>query len=121
MIEKIELKQVAIVGVICLTINFLFLGCGKSDTIDKLQSDTDRTMADIKTKSASTGVELGRIKTANRELKEALERAKAELDRSRAVGNSIEASLAELDRIINESRELARRNKSIINQVDTAN
>ena len=120
--EKTEYKILSYLAVFVALVCIFFKGFGTDGReLNRLQNDTDRTVADIKTTSASTGAELGRIKATNRELEEALERAKAELDRSRAVGDSIETSLAELERIINESRELARRNKSIINQVDAAN
>ena len=120
--EKTGYKILSYLAVFVALVCIFFKGFGTDGReLNRLQNDTDRTVADIKTTSASTGAELGRIKATNRELEEALERAKAELDRSRAVGDSIETSLAELERIINESRELARRNKSIINQVDAAN
>ena len=120
--EKTGYKILSYLAVFVALVCMFFKGFGTDGReLNRLQNDTDRTVADIKTTSASTGAELGRIKATNRELEEALERAKAELDRSRAVGDSIETSLAELERIINESRELARRNKSIINQVDAAN
>ena len=120
--EKTGYKILSYLAVFVALVCVFFKSFGTdSRELNRLQNDTNSTVADIKTTSASTGAELGRIKATNRELEEALERAKAELDRSRAVGNSIETSLAELERIINESRELARRNKSIINQVDAAN
>lgn len=120
--EKTGYKILSYLAVFVALVCIFFKSFGTDGReLNRLQNDTDRTVADIKTTSASTGAELGRIKATNRELEEALERAKAELDRSRAVGDSIETSLAELERIINESRELARRNKSIINQVDAAN
>ena len=117
--EKTGYKILSYLAVFVALVCIFFKGFGTDGReLNRLQNDTDRTVADIKTTSASTGAELGRIKATNRELEEALERAKAELDRSRAVGDSIETSLAELERIINESRELARTNANIINQVD---
>ena len=121
MIEKVELKQVAIVGVVCLAINFMFLGCGKSDTIDKLQSNTDRSLGTIKVEQSSVGVEIDRSKVATGNAIQAIERSQTEIDGSRKAVDDFEARIRELQTLVNECHRLATESKGIIDGVDQAN
>ena len=121
MIEKVNLKPLFAIGVACVAINVLFLGCSKSSTIDQLQSDTDRNLGRIKAEQSSVGVEIGRSQTASTNAIEALERSQLEVSGSREAVSNIEAGIAKLQVIIGECEELARKNKSIFERIDGAN
>lgn len=121
MIEKIELKQVLYIGVACLAINLLFFGCGKSSTINQLQTDTDRSLGTIKAEQSSIGVEIGRSQVAVGNAVEAINRSQIEIDGSRKAVDAFEARIRELQSLARECQRLATENKGIIDGVDQAN
>ena len=120
--ERTGYKILEYLGVCVVLLCVLFFGFGDDKTeLNRLQSNTDNTVGTIKTNTAIVGVEIGRTQESNRKLKEALDRARVEIERSRTSSSSIKASLDELERLIGEAEELARTNANIINQVDAAN
>ena len=121
MIEKIELKQVLYIGVACLAINVLFFGCGKSSTINQLQTDTDRTVGTIKAEQSSVGVEINRSQVATANAVEAINRSQTEIDGSRKAVDDFEARIRELQTLVNECHRLATESKGIIDGVDQTN
>ena len=117
--EKTGYKILEYLGVFVVLLCVLFFSFGNDNTeLNRLQSDTDNTVGAIKTNSALIGVEIGRTQESNRQLEEALERARVEVERSRASSSSIQASLNELERLIGEAEDLVRANASIIEQID---
>jgi galactokinase len=121
MIEKIELKQVLYIGVACLAINVLFFGCGKSSTINQLQTDTDRTVGTIKAEQSSIGVEINRSQVATANAVEAINRSQIEIDGSRKAVDDFEARIRELQSLACECQSLATESKAIIDNIDGAN
>ena len=121
MIEKVNIKHLLAIGVACVAINVLFLGCSKSSTIDQLQSDTDRNLGRIKAESSIIGVEIDRSQTASANAIEAIKRTELEVSGSREAVSNIEAGIAKLQVIIGECEELARKNKAIFERIDGAN
>jgi peptidoglycan hydrolase CwlO-like protein len=121
MIEKVDIKQVLYIGVACLAINFLFGSCGKSEPINQLQTDTDRTMGTIKAEQSSVGVEINRSQVATANAIEAISRSQTKIDESREAVGNLNAGIAKLQAIIGECEELARKNKVIFDRVDGAN
>lgn len=117
--EKTGYKILEYLGVFVVLLCVLFFSFGDDSTeLNRLQNGTDNTVGTIKTNTAIVGVEIGRTQESNRKLEEALDRARVEIERSRTSSSSIKASLNELERLIGEAEELARRNANIINQVD---
>jgi hypothetical protein len=121
MIEKVNLKHLLCIGIACMAINFLFVGCGKSKPIDKLQADTDRSLGTIKAESSSVGVEIDRSQTASANAIEAIKRTELEVRGSREAVGNLNAGIAKLQAIIGECEELARKNKVIFDRIDRAN
>ena len=121
MIEKVNLKHLLAIGVACVAINIVFVGCSKSTTIDQLQSDTDRSLGRIKAEQSTVGVEIDRSQTASANAIEAIKRTELEVRGSREAVSNIEAGIAKLQVIIGECEELARKNKAIFERIDGAN
>ena len=121
MIEKVNLKQLLFVGIACMAINIVFVGCGKSATIDQLQSDTDRNLGRIKAEQSSVGVELDRSQTASNEVKESLDRINTNINDGRARINEIKESINAIEHILAECEGYARESKNIIERIDGAN
>ena len=121
MIAKIDIKQVLCICVVGLAINFLFIGCGKSSTIERLQSDTDRNLGAIKAEQSSVGVEIGRGQVATGNALQAIERSQAEIDGSRKAVDDFEARIRELQSLVSECQRLATESKGIIDNADRAN
>jgi hypothetical protein len=121
MIEKVNLRHLLYVGIACMAINFLFVGCGKSATISRLQADTNSTMGRIKAESSSVGVEIDRSQTASANAIEAIKRTELEVRGSREAVGNLNAGIAKLQAIIGECEELARKNSNIIERIDGAN
>lgn len=121
MIEKIELKQVLYIGVACLAINVLFFGCGKSSTINQLQTDTDRNLGRIKAESSMLGVGVERSQTASDNAQQAIAGVREKINGSRETFNDFRAGINELERQLGECQRLAEQNTNIIERVDGAN
>jgi peptidoglycan hydrolase CwlO-like protein len=121
MIAKVDIKQVLVVGVACLAINFLFGSCGKSSTINQLQSDTDRTMGAVKAEQSSVGTEIGRSQVATGNAIESISRSQTEIDRSRKAVDDFEARIRELQSLVAECQRLTTESKGIIDNIDRAN
>ena len=121
MLEKVNLNQVLAIGIVGLAINVLFVGCGKSSTINQLQNDTNATMGNLKAESSMLGVEVGRSQAASIEVKEAIDRIGGNINDGRARINSLQASINELERTLAECATVAGKNKSIIDEIDKSN
>ena len=120
MLEKVNLNQVLAIGIVGLAINNLFVGCGKSSTIDKLQSNTNSTMGTIKAEQSSVGVKIGRSQASTGNALEAISRSQTEIDGSRKAVDGIEAGVREIQSILTECQRLTRKSKAIINGIDGA-
>ena len=120
--EKTLYKAFGIIAgiiVACCICCFLF---GKpNNTIDQLQTDTDRNLGRIKAEQSSVGVEIDRSQTASANAIEAIKRTELEVSESREAVSNIEAGIAKLQVIIGECEELARKNKAIFERIDGAN
>ena len=119
--EKTLYKAFGIIAgiiVACCICCFLF---SKPNTIDQLQSDTDRNLGRIKAEQSSVGVEIDRSQTASANAIEAIKRTELEVSESREAVSNIEAGIAKLQTILGECEELARKNKAIFDRVDGAN
>jgi hypothetical protein len=121
MIEKVNLKHLLFIGIACMAINVLFLGCSKSSTIDQLQSDADRNLGRVKAESSSVGIEIDRSQTASANAIEAIKRTEFEVRGSREAVGNLNAGIAKLQAILGECEELARKNSNIIERIDGAN
>ena len=121
MLEKVNLNQVLAIGIVGLAINVMFYGCGKSSTINRLQDDTDSTMAGLKAESSILGVEAGRSQAASIEVKESVDRINGNINDCRGRINDLQASINELERTLAECATVAGKNKSIIDEVDKSN
>lgn len=122
MIEKVNLRQMLIVGGIGLAMCFMFSMFSKPGTsIDKLQADTDRRLGAIKAEQSTVGVEIDRSQTATGNALEAIERSQIEIDGSRKAVDGIEAGIAKLQAIIGECQRLTTESKAIFDRVDGAN
>ena len=121
MIEKVNLKHLLFVGIACMAINIVFVGCSKSATIDQLQTDTDRNLGRIKAESSIVGVEIERSQAASDNAIEAIKRTELEVRGSREAVGNLNAGIAKLQAIIGECEELARKNSNIIERIDGAN
>ena len=121
MLEKVNLNQVLAIGIVGLAINVLFVGCGKSSTIDKLQSDTDRNLGTIKVEQSSVGVEIDRSQVATGNALQAIERSQTEIDGSRKAVDDFEARIRELQHLVDECQRLTRESKAIFDNADRAN
>ena len=121
MLEKVNLNQVLAIGIVGLAINILFVGCGKSSSIDKLQSNTNSTMGTIKAESAIVGVGVERIIRTTGNIGESVSNAQREIDESRRASESIASGIEQLKRRVRECQRLASENTRIIEQVDGAN
>lgn len=118
--EKFWYKILSYIAVGVVVICFLFVGFGAEHReLSRLQNDTDSTVGNIKANSAIIGVEVGRSQDSIGKSKEALERVESEIGRSREISCSIEAGVAELERLIGEAQVLVRRSAEIIERVDT--
>ncbi|MBR6511132.1 MAG: hypothetical protein IKT51_02690 [Phascolarctobacterium sp.] len=121
MLEKVNLNQVLAIGIVGLAINVLFVGCGKSSTIDKLQSDTDRNLGTIKAESAILGVEVERIERTTGSVAETIGEANTRINDGRATFNTISTRINDIKNIVGECQRLARENANIIDKADKAN
>ena len=121
MIEKVNLKHLLYVGIACMAINVLFLGCSKSSTIDQLQSDTDRNLGRIKAESSMLGVGVERSQTASNNAQQAIAGVRAKINGSRETFNDFRAGINELERQLGECQRLAEQNTNIIERIDEAN
>ena len=121
MIAKIDIKQVLYICVVGLAINFLFIGCGKSSTIDKLQSDTNSTMGTIKAESAILSVEVERIERTTGSVAETIEKVNTRINDGRATFNTISTRINDIKNIVGECQRLATENARIIDEADKAN
>lgn len=121
MIEKVNLRQVLYVGIACMAINFLFVGCGKSKSIDQLQTDTDRNLGNIKAEQSTVGVEIDRSQTASANAIEAIKRTELEVRGSREAVGNLNAGIEKLESILAECERLAGESKAIIERVNGAN
>ena len=121
MIEKVNLKQLLFVGIACMAINLLFVGCGKSATIDQLQSDTDRNLGRIKAESSMLGVGVERSQTASNNAQQAIAGVRAKINGSRETFNDFRAGINELERQLGECQRLAEQNTNIFERIDGAN
>ena len=121
MIEKVNLKQMLAIGIVGLAINILFVGCGKSSTIDKLQSNTNSTMGTIKAEQSSVGVEIDRSQIATGNALQAIERSQTEIDGSRKAVDDFEARIRELQFLVDECKRLTGESKAIFDNADRAN
>ena len=121
MIEKVNLKHLLFVGIACMAINIVFVGCSKSATIDQLQTDTDRNLGRIKAESSIVGVEIERSQAASDNATEAIGRTQSEIRGSREAVSSLNAGIAKLQVILAECERLARENSEIIAGVDRTN
>ena len=121
MIEKIDIKQVLYIGVACLAINFLFGGCSKSDTIDQLQSNTDRTLGTIKAEQSIVSVETERIRIASGSIGESVNSAAREVGESRRTSETIANGIEQIKRTLAECQRLTGENARIIDNVERAN
>lgn len=121
MIEKVDIKQVLYVGIVCLAINFMFAGCSKSSTINQLQNDTNRTMGTVKAEQSSVGVEIGRSQVATGNAIEAISRSQTEIDGSRKAVDDFEERIRKLQSLVAECHRLTTESKGIIDNVERAN
>ena len=121
MIEKINLRQVFVIAGIGLAINFMFVGCGKSANISRLQNDVNCTMGAIKAESSIVGVEIERSQVATGNAFQAIKRTELEVRGSREAVSSLNAGITKLQVILAECEELARKNSHIIERVDGSN
>ena len=121
MIEKVNLKHLLYVGIACMAINVLFLGCSKSSTIDQLQADTDRNLGRIKAESSMLGVGVERSQTASDNAQQAIAGVRAKINGSRETFNDFRAGINELERQLGECQRLAEQNAIIIERIDGAN
>ena len=118
MLEKVNLNQVLAIGIVGLAINILFVGCGKSSSIDKLQSNTNSTMGTIKAESAILGVEVERIERTTGSVAETIGEVNTRINDGRANFNTISTRINDIKNIVEECQKLARENANIIEQVD---
>ena len=121
MIEKVNLKHLLFVGIACIAINIVFVGCSKSKSIDQVQTDTDRNLGTIKAESSIVGVEIDRSQTASDNAAEAIGRTQSEIRGSREAVSNLNAGITKLQAILAECEELARKNSNIIERIDGAN
>lgn len=122
MIEKVNLKHLLFVGIACMAINIMFVGCGKpSTTIDQLQTDTDRNLGNLKAEQSSVGVEIDRSQAASDNAQQAIAGTQSEIRGSREAVSNLNAGITKLQTILAECEELARKNSHIIERVDGAN
>ena len=121
MIEKVNLKHLLFVGIACMAINIVFVGCSKSATIDQLQTDTDRNLGRIKAESSIVGVEIERSQAASDNAAQAIRNAKEQINGNRETFNDFRAGINKLERQLAECEELARKNSNIIERIDGAN
>ena len=122
MIEKVNLRQMLIVGGIGLALCFVFSMFSKPSTsINKLQSDTDRNLGTIKAEQSSTGVEIDRSQIATGNAIQAIERSQIEIDGSRKAVDDFEARIREIQSLVVECQRITEESKTIINNIDGAN
>lgn len=119
--EKTGYKILGYFAVVIIVVCCLFHGCGKSSTINQLQSDTDSTVGNLKANSAIAGVGVVRIERTSREIGEAIEGAVGRIDRSQSRASEISGGIAEIKRRVAECQRLARQSSEIINRADAPN
>ena len=121
MLEKVNLNQVLAIGIVGLAINVLFVGCGKSSTIDQLQSNTNSTMGTIKAESAILGVEVERIERTTGSVAETIGKVNTRINDGRATFNTISTRINDIKNIVRECQRLATESKGIIDNADKSN
>ena len=122
MIEKVNLKQMLVIGGIGLALCFVFSMFSKPSTnIDKLQADTDRSLGAIKAEQSSTGVEIDRSQVATGNALQAISRSQTEIDGSSKAVDGIETGIGKLESILAECKRLTTESKAIFERVDQSN
>lgn len=118
MIEKVNLRQVLGIAIVGVAVCFLFRSCGRANTINQLQADTNETMGTVKAESAILAVEVERSIATSGSLGEAINETGRAVTGSREAAATLKAGIGELKHTLAECQRLADENAKLIAEID---